>query len=580
MQEPSIRSFTLDYYRSLGAELTPLDPGARSWEIRLPQKDPAGKALNITFDPNPDDSQVRPMGRTTPQWRAILEACTQARPVAYRHIVTEPIHHASELFAARLPGFGVKGAQLVSVRPRTAVGFSHRVTFDAPAMAARHEELHHDLLDALTGERLDALSETFYTLPAIPIDPPRDPRNLAIETLHVQAIAHVDARTEERGNALEAELSPRLKEAEERIALYYAGQVAQLLKDEEAELDAKLEHLVRRTQETKLPGAITKLQAEAEKVTLELEQIRIRRELEGEGIREAERARLEAERARHEITLETTLVSVAFVTYDVVTYALELEQGTLEITYVPVTHQLSLPNCPRCGLAIAHGEGAPPPGGVDGRVVCHRCVPGTVGEAAQAAKRVAEPCSRCGVMTPHEAIQRCHLTGAAYCVVCAVTCHDCGEVTARELLRPNPSGRGMVCPDHTIRCNSCHLSVLPRETFTCPACKERHCHSHSSLCPDCGMPTCIRCAREREGHCGACSALKRIRSDHDLVRVVHELLPSLKRLGLGWRLAEVGEYALLEWRAPLGRRGRLILSTQDYFLVSQRERGLLDRTWR
>ncbi len=580
MQEPSIRSFTLDYYRSLGAELTPLDPGARSWEIRLPQKDPAGKALNITFEPTADDSQVRPMGRTTPQWRAILEACTQARPVAYRHIVTDPIAHAAELFGTLLPGFGVTAAKLVSVRPRTAVGFSHRVTFDAPAMAARHEELHHDLLDALTGERLDALSERFYTLPAIPIDPPRDPRHLAVETLHAQAISHVDARTEERGNALEAELAPRLAEAEERIAHYYAGQIAQLLKDEEAELDAKLEHLVRRTQETKLPGAIVKLQAEAEKVTVELEQIRIRRELEGEHIREAERSRLEAERARHEITLETALVSVAYVTYDVVTYALELPQGTLEVSYVPVTQQLMLPNCPRCGLAIAHGEGAPQPGGHDGRVVCHRCAPEAEAAEAQAPKRLAEPCTRCGVMSPHEAIQRCHLTQTAFCVVCAVTCHDCGEVTSRELLRPNPNGRGMVCPDHAIRCQSCHLSVLPRETFTCPACKERHCHAHANPCSDCGMPTCIRCAREHGDHCAACSALKRIRSDHDLVRVVHELLPALKRFGLSWRMAEVGEFALLEWRAPLGRRGRLVLSTQDYYLVSQRERGLMDRSWR
>lgn len=579
MQEPSIRSFTLDYYRSLGAELTPLDPGARRWEIRLPQNDPASKALAITFDPGSDDSQVRPMGRTTPQWRAILEACTQARPVAYRHIVTEPINHATELFEAQLPGFGVTAARLVSVRPRTAVGFSHRVTFDAPAMNARHEELHHDLLDALTGERLDALSERFYSLPAIPIEPPRDPRHLAVETLHAQAISHVDARTEERGTALEADLAPRLKEAEERITQYYAGQIAQLLKDEEAELDARLEHLVRRTQETKLPGAIAKLQAEAEKVAIELEQIRVRRELEGDGIRAAERARFEAEHARHEITVETTLVSVAYVTFDVVTYALTLDEGTLEVSYVPVTRQLALPNCPRCGLAIAHGEGAPAPGGLDGRIVCHRCAPETALEAIQAPRRMAEPCSRCGVMTPREAIQRCHLTEAPYCVVCAVSCHDCGEVTARELLRPNPDGRGMVCPDHAIRCSSCHLSVLPRETFTCPACQDRHCHAHASLCPDCGMPTCIRCAREQGGHCGACSQLKRVASNHDLVRVVHELLPGLKRFGLSWRLAEVGEFALLEWRAPMGRRGRLVLSTQDYLLVSQRERGLLQRGW-
>lgn len=586
MQEPSIRSFTLDYYRSLGAELTPLDAEARTWEIRLPERRSVEgyTPLSISFDPLPADSaaasgEVSAMGRTTPQWRAILDACTQARTVAYRHVVAEPVAHIARVFQAKLPSHGVQGAKLVSVTPRTAVGFSHRVTFEAPAMAARHEELHHDLLDAITGERLDALSDAFYSLHSIPIDPPQDPRLLALDTLHSQAISYVDVRTEARGHALETELAARLHEAEARLRRHFEAQIAQILREEETALDAKLEHLAYKTRETKLPGAIAKLQAEAAKVAVEIEQLRVRRDLESERIQDAERARLEAERARHEVTVETALVSVAYVTFDVVHYALELARdgriGTMEVRYVPVTGELLMPHCPACGLPMTHAT----PGLMDdGQAICERCTWRLDYPSAQ--RPDPEPCSRCGVLVPHDAVQRCHLSEVSYCVVCAMACDACGKTTAREKLRPNPSGRGMICPDHAIACTSCHEQVFPKETFTCSACNERHCHSHATPCEACGMPTCIRCARAHQGHCTVCAKLKRVGSRHQLVTVAQGMFPSLKRWGLSWKLAEAGEFALLEWKAPTGRRGRLVLAVQDYYMVSHREKGAFERHWR
>ncbi|MNY71368.1 hypothetical protein D3C86_2097000 [compost metagenome] len=58
------------------------------------------------------------------------------------------------------------------------------------------------------------------------------------------------------------------------------------------------------------------------------------------------------------------------------------------------------------------------------------------------------------------------------------------------------------------------------------------------------------------------------------------MFPSLKRWGLSWRLAESGDLALLEWKTPTGRRGRLVLAVQDYYMVSHREKGPFERQWR
>jgi hypothetical protein len=160
-----------------------------------------------------------------------------------------------------------------------------------------------------------------------------------------------------------------------------------------------------------------------------------------------------------------------------------------------------------------------------------------------------------------------------------MACDACGKITAREKLRPNPSGRGMICPDHAIACTSCHAQVFPKETFTCSECKERHCHSHATPCAACGIPSCIKCARAHPGQCTVCAKLARVRPRHPLVTVVQGMFPSLKRWGMSWRLAEAGDLALLEWKTPTGRRGRLVIAVQDYYLVSHREKGPFERHW-
>ena len=571
MQEPSIRSFTLEYYRSLGAELTPLDAQARRWEVRWPQR-----RLSITFDHSAETIEaaselmdVRPITPVSPHWRAILEECTREQTVSYRHVVSRPIDQPAQLFQRILPGgFRVDSARLIEVLPRAAIAFTHRVTYEASAMSSREEELHLDAIDPETGDRLDVLSEACFSFLTIPVDPPQTPR-YQLEDLHSRAIAWLDARTEQKGHDLERTLTPRLEAAVERIRETIAGHVSQILQDEEKALIAKLEDLVRRKGETKIPQAIVKLEEEAERLIIEIEHLHVQRELDAEGLRRDEEARIEAERARHEVTIDTRLVGVCHVTYDEVRYELELsrgsESGRLTIAYLPTTGELFLPACPQCG------EGIRQPGLLDnGQACCHRC-----SARHRAASAGAPPapdtvaCDRCGTETPQVLVQRCHLTQTPYCVACALDCVECGKVTRRNLLRPSPSGRGMVCPDHLISCATCHDAVLPRETFTCPICEERHCLDEADHCPSCAMPACRRCSRVVLGHCLACTQLKRVRPDHPHVQIVRAQYPDLARRHLTWRWSKAGEFALIEWQSLSGAWGRFILNTQDHLLLSQ-----------
>lgn len=570
MQEPSIRSFTLEYYRSLGAELTPLDANARRWEVSWPQR-----RLSITFDhasepiDAPSSLDERPITRVSPHWRAILEECTREQTVSYRHVVSRPIDQPAQLFEPILPGgFRVESARLIEVLPRTAIAFTHRVTYEAPAMNSRDEELYLDAIDPETGDRLDVLSEACFSFLTIPVDPPRNP-SYRLEALHERAIAWLDARTEQKGFELERTLAPRLEEAEARVKASIAGQVALILQDEEKQLIAKLEDLVRRKGETKIPQAIVKLEEEAERLIVEIEHLHVRRELEAEGLRRDEAARLDAERSRHEVTIDTRLVGVCHVSYDEVRYELSLsrgsESGLLQIAYLPTTGELFLPACPQCGDDIRQ------PGFLDnGQACCHRCA------ARHRAARAGAPpeletcaCDRCGTETPESLVQRCHLTQTPYCVACALDCVECGKVTRRNLLRPSPSGRGMVCPDHLITCATCQTSALPRETFKCPICEERHCLAEADHCPSCQMPACRRCSRVVLGQCLACTQLKRVRPDHPHVAIIRAQYPDLARRRLTWRWSKAGEFALIEWQALSGAWGRFILNTQDHLILSQ-----------
>lgn len=228
--------------------------------------------------------------------------------------------------------------------------------------------------------------------------------------------------------------------------------------------------------------------------------------------------------------------------------------------------------CPRCG----DGIGAPLL--VTGDTLCPACVERLVAMHTPAS-RTMPSCSRCGTDVAESAIQRCHLTETPYCMACAVRCVECDQVTQRDLLRPNPSGRGMVCPDHLQACATCDEAELPRQMFECPSCEKRHCQRDASRCPSCETPACRRCTRTLEDHCRACARLKPVPAHHPHVELVRTLYPHLARGQRTWRWSKAGEYALIEWKRPLGSWGRVVLNIQDHLSVAAYEVGILSAWW-
>ncbi|MEB3188218.1 MAG: hypothetical protein VKP72_12355 [bacterium] len=545
MLETSIRAFTLDYYRSLGAEVSPLDDQRLAWSAWLPQEN---QARTLQFGPEGLDGEA---------WHEMLQRCLDARTVACRHIVGGAVHRAVETFAERLPGFGVVGATMRRVDRRSATGFTHRVSYEAPASPSRTEELHHDLLDLVTGERLEGLSDRFYQFATIPLAPPEDLSRLDLEPLLARSLEALDARTRLRASTLEADLEPALTERLASIGSYYDGLVADVLKAEEQEIDARIADLSRRIAQTKLPGAIAKMQADLERAFEELAQLRERREQDARDIRRAAEERLADERLRHEVLVESHLISLALVTYDIVRYGLELADGErtahLEVGYVPVTRELLLPPCPACqripdeasrlriddgdwACAICAGWQAPPP------PPRPRLMPTEIA------------CGACASVRPARDIQRCHVTGVPLCPACVHTCDECGQTTSRAELHPHPSGRGMICSRHGRPCRTCETPLKGQRPFRCSRCEGRHCRSHRTSCRACGQPACPDCLADAGG-CPACASLAPLAGEDALVGEVIGLIPPWWRLRASWTFHRTREATIVAWEA-LGVEGR------------------------
>jgi hypothetical protein len=519
MQEPSIRTFTLDYFRGLGAEVAPLDSARHRWVVRTPEAIARGeRSLRLAFDPAGETSRSIPMAPSHPRWQAILATCTAARPVAYRHIVSEPIVRLLAHFRARLPHFDVQAVELVSVEPRQAIGFTHRVCVHAPILGERRPELHHDLLDAATGERLDELSERFYHLPALPIEPTESVPSMPLETLHRHALDRVDRRTETAGRRLEGDLQGRL-----------------------------LDRL------SSLTGPVSE-------------------------------ARVAAEVALHEVTVETELVSVSAVTFDEVSYAVTLGAiapgRTVVLRWVPVTETLVLPACGRCGKSI--DPGAPPTWLLSEEMLgCHRCAPPPEAPRTRAEAAIREAtgvCARCEAETALTDLSPCHLTGRTLCDACAIPCSACGAPTDPSQLVPHPSGRGMVCRAHTVACPECRADLLADQGFDCAGCGSRLCEDHARTCPDCGAPCCPACADYQVSGCTLCSRLLDVPADHPEIVLARQLLPSLPKTWRGGRIARQGPWLLIEW-ARFGRRGRALVHLTRGIVTARRQWRAFWRRW-
>lgn len=459
MTDRSIRSFALDYYRKRGADVRPLDGEAEIFEITAPE----GKTLKVTFAEEVPAGAGLPQAltATSPQWRAILEDLTSEVAVSYRYLASAPIANPARTLAEALPeGWAVLTARMVSVENRVAVGYSHRVTFDSPALNARREVMHQHLWDVETGRRLLGLEPAMYEAPTLLIRPESFPAEATVKALLDRSLAIIDADTDARGAEIERELQGLLGEVETRTNQYYEQQMGHVLQREQ-QLVEKMELTIKRLAEARTPDQIARYRQDGANLQTQLEHARASREHTLGEIEAACTRKLLTERERHELTAMTDLVAVCHAAYDVVTYrATATPPGgvpvELELRYWPASREIALPDCPACGAVMD----APRPV-AGGGVACADCL---------------TACAGCGeVGAGAAAVGACTACQASVCGHCKTGCDQCG---------------GAACTSHSATCDACQAGLCARCTTSCATCEAALCRHHAHVDPMTGTFHC------------------------------------------------------------------------------------------
>ncbi len=461
MTDRSIRSFALDYYRKRGADVRPLADDAETFEITAPE----GKTLKVTFaDEVPAQTGTgvaTALTATSPQWRAILEDLTSEVAVSYRYLASAPIANPARTLAQALPaGWAVAAARLLSVENRVAVGYSHRVTFDSPALNARREVMHQHLWDVESGRRLLGLEPALYEAPTLLIRPESFPSEATVKALLDRSLAIVDADTDARGVEIERELATQLSEAETRTNQYYEQQMGHVLQREQ-QLVEKLDATIKRLAEARTPDAIARYRQDGATLQGQLTYARETREQSLGEIEAACTRKLLTERERHELTAMTDLVSVCHAAYDVLSYRATVtppggEAVELDVRYWPASRAIALPDCPACGRTMD----APRRMG-SGEVACADC---------------ATACPGCGeVGAGAAAVGACTACHASVCGHCQTACAQCDA---------------SVCVEHKTACDACGDALCARCTTACASCETALCRRHAHVDPLTGTFHC------------------------------------------------------------------------------------------
>lgn len=434
MTDSSIRSLALEYYRKRGAAVDTLEDGpAQSYRI-TPKE---GASLRVTFADEAPEMVGRdgpaPLTATSPRWRAILEDLTSDVAVSYRYLVCQPMANPSRTLTEALPvGFSVRKARLLRVDNRVALGLSHRVTFDAPALSARREVMHHHLWDVENNQRLVSLEPLLYEAPTLMIRPQRFPSEATVRALLDRSLLLLDQDTDQRGQAIEQELGQLYHEVENRTNQYYEQQMGLVLQREN-QVAERCEAVQRKLAEARTPDALARHQQEFGGLQEQLTHLRGQREAALGAIEVACSQKVEQERERHELTALTELVAICHASYDVLTYRVELEgpAGFLletELRYWPVTKELELPACGRCAGPVT-GE----PSVQGGQWLCADCVAHCPGcEELTAGPVTAQACEVCQTALCSACLTACAACEAPVCAdhLQASEHHDTGVCTA------------------------------------------------------------------------------------------------------------------------------------------------------
>lgn len=418
MSDRSIRSLALAFHRHRGAQVTPLSEDGSVYAIKRGEE----PTMRVAFSPEAP-AELPLFCASSPEWRAMVDELTAEVAVSYRYLVAGAITRPAAALQAALPeGWAVAHAELLGVTQRQALAVSHRVRFDAPALAAATEKLLHHVWQLDNGERSPELEAVWLDRPTLLIRPEAHPSPERVEALVAEGAGLADAFADAHGASLEQELVAAHEEALARAEAYFEQQITKVL-GREKQLSAKLDAVVAKLAEAKGPEAAAKLRGEGAELEAQLAEAAARREAELHGLQAALAAKKEELAAAHELEAEVALVALAHLRDDRLSYRAELvspsgAQLSLELGFWPVVGRLELPPCASCGephptALLERGIGL---------VGCPACVePQRPGTAS---------CSSCQHPEPTEALVRCATTEVLLCAGCAVACASCGVVVA------------------------------------------------------------------------------------------------------------------------------------------------------
>jgi hypothetical protein len=458
MFDRSIRSIALDYYRKRGAEIRPLDGESDAFEIKAP----AAPALTVTFARDAEAPAVNEVNATSPQWRAILEDLTAEVAVSYRYLAAGAIGRPATTLGAAMPeGWAVRVAKLLEVDHRVAVGFTHRVTFDSPALNSCTEVIHHHLWDVAHERRLTSFESRLYELPCIMIRPERIPPEATVQGLLGRSLAAVDEASDLKGREIERELAELLSDAERRTNQYFEQQLGNVLQ-REVTLQEKLDGVIRRMAEARTQEAVMRYRAEGESLSRQLDYARANREAELGAVETACHTKLQTEREKHELTATTDLIALCHASYDVLSYRADVTspegiEASWVVRYWPVSGELELPACKCCARPMRE-----PVAVTGGGFACNACV---------------ITCEGCGSRHEEPQAGACGVCASQTCTSCQSACVHCAEPA---------------CNEHARGCITCEAAICARCASQCHACNEPLCQHHARLDPATSLIACDR----------------------------------------------------------------------------------------
>lgn len=465
-----LRDFTLHFFRTFGAEITPREQDSSLW-IDLPAhlQEHFGKpGLHLIFQNDEATSRTELVAFGSRLFDQMMDYLDQQGGVTLLQL---PKRHqgADQLLRALQPrNAGVLGLKLSEEQRRLFV-FNWHVTYRSDD---KREELYTVVLDE-TGRRIpladenpDGLILADLLADGEPLPPEKEnetpqPSRLPPMT-HLTRLAegarkfalyHADVRCV----AYEGDILPRLHKVLSRLTSYYEQQIGEVYDshDPEGEKRRGLEDDLQR------------------KIVEEIE--------------------------NHRLRVQVRLFSYAILHTPFAVAAITLGDGKqsipVQVTRNLYTGVLERPACHACGAPLASlvldkaghtlCDDCLRQCASCTDILCERC---GVHSCPVCADELCETCSRycwsCGLRACAEHSSPCPVCADEVCHSCQEECAACGTRQCRTHLRVDGVTGEMICRQCAVRCPGCHQDSS--HLAACTASGQRYCTSCIVACADCG----------------------------------------------------------------------------------------------